>query len=198
MQVSESDELGIMFIISFYHCLLQSGIKCWFYNEQCKLFIVRFHTNLLNHEFLFQMPLFLFLVEVPVGGAWRFRIELQWEQARPWMVTSMISSQLLSWFMIYKCFFCFSFVGGCGLLWISSHRRRWTCVSGAPLKPRTSKSGATGSRPWVEIFAVFVISQNLEMLFLFCCVGGVSGTPPPLLDLLSQLQSILELHRSRD
>ena len=68
MQVSESDELGIMFIISFYHCLLQSGIQCLFYNEKCKLFIVCFHTNLLNHEFLFQMPLFLFLVEVPVGG----------------------------------------------------------------------------------------------------------------------------------
>ena len=81
MQVSEFDELGIMFIISFYHCLLQSGIQCWFYNEQCKLFIVCFHTNLLNHEFLFQMPLFLFLVEVPGGGARRFRIELQWQQA---------------------------------------------------------------------------------------------------------------------
>ena len=117
------------------------------------------------------------------GRAWRFRIELQWEQARPWVVTSRISLQLLSWFMIYKCFFCFSFVGGYGLLWISSHRRRWTCVSGAPLKSRTSKSGVTGSRPWVEIFAVFVISQNLEMIFLFCCKGGVSGTPPPLLDL---------------
>ena len=131
-------------------------------------------------------------------GAWRFRIELQWEQARPWMVTSMISSQLSSWFMIYKCFFCFSFVGGCGLLWISSHRRRWTCVSGAPLKSRTSKSGVTGSRPWVEIFAVFVISQILEMLFLFCCVGGVSGTPPPLLDLHSTEPIAMELHRSRD
>ena len=32
------------------------------------MFIVCFHTNLLNHEFLFQMPLFLFLVEVPGGG----------------------------------------------------------------------------------------------------------------------------------
>ena len=105
------------------------------------------------------------------------------KQGRGWLVISMISLQLLSWFMIYKCFFCFSFVGGYELLWISSHRRRWTCVSGAPLKSRTSKSGVTGSRPWVEIFAVFVISQNLEMLFLFCYVGGVSRTPPPLLDL---------------
>ena len=117
---------------------------------------------------------------------------------RGWLVTSMISLQLLSWFMIYKCFFCFSFVGGYGLLWISSHRRRWTCVSGAPLKSRTSKSGETGSRPWVEIFAVFVISQNLEMLFLFCCVGGVSRTPPPLLDLHSTEPIAMELNRSRD
>ena len=175
-----------MFIISFYQCLLQSGIQCWFYNEQCKLFIVCFHTNLLNHEFLFQMPLFLFLVEVPGGGGLAIpnRAPVRTSKAvRGWLVTSMISLQLLSWFMIYKCFFCFSFVGGYGLLWISSHRRRWTCVSGAPLKSRTSKSGVIGSRPWVQIFAVFVISQNLEMLFLFCYVGGVSRTPPPLLDL---------------
>ena len=134
MQVSVFDELGIMFIISFYHCLLQSGIKCWFYNEQCKLFIVRFHTNLLNHEFLFQMPLFLFLVEVPGGGLGDSESSSsENKQGRGWLVTSMISLQLLSWFMIYKCFFCFSFLGGYGLLWISSHRRRWTCLSGAPL-----------------------------------------------------------------
>ena len=36
------------------------------------------------------------------------------------------------------------------------------------------------------------------MLFLFCCVGGVSGTPPPLLDLHSTEPVAMELHRSRD
>ena len=36
------------------------------------------------------------------------------------------------------------------------------------------------------------------MLFLFCCVGGVSGTPPPLLDLHSTEPIAMELHRSRD
>ena len=36
------------------------------------------------------------------------------------------------------------------------------------------------------------------MLFLFCCVGGVSGTPPPLLDLHSTEPIAMELRRSRD
>ena len=141
------------------------------------------------------MPLFLFLVEVPGGLGDSESSFSENKGARPWVVTSMASLQLLSWFMIYKCFFCFSFAGGCGLLWISSHRS-WTCFSGAPLKSRTSKSGETGSRPWVEIFEVFVISQNLEMLFLFCCVGGVSETPPPFVGPALQL-SPMELHRSR-
>ena len=121
-----------------YHLHLSSDREGGTFIVQCRLFIVCFHTYLLNHEFLFQMPLFLFLVEVPGGLGDSESSFSENKGARPWVVTSMASLQLLSWFMIYKCFFCFSFAGGCGLLWISSHRS-WTCLSGAPLKSRTSK-----------------------------------------------------------
>ena len=68
------------------------------------------------------------------------------------------------------------------MCWISRHSSR-TWIFGAPLKSRTAIQVKPVLALLVEIFVVFAMIQNLKILFLFCCVGGVSGTPPALLDL---------------
>ena len=76
------------------------------------------------------------------------------------------------------------------MCWISRHSSR-TWIFGAPLKSRTAIQVKLMLTRWVEIFVVFTMIQNLKILFLFCCVGGVSGTPPALLDLRFNYATLL-------
>ena len=98
--------------------------------------------------------------------------------------------------MIYilRMFFCFSFAGGFGLLWISCHRS-WTCVSGASVKSKTKDPRCS----LLELQSLLFLHSAKTYNFISSLLcSGLSGTPPLLLVLNFTLASIgVELHRSR-
>ena len=96
---------------------------------------------------------------------------------------------LLSWFIVYKCFFLFFSVGRCvgsaatvaGLEFLELHWSR---------EPR-SRSNRWSLRSLSWNLCRFCNDSKFENFFLFCCVGGVSGTPPALLDLRFNYATLL-------
>ena len=110
------------------------------------------------------------------------------------VVSSMISLHCYHGIYFANVFFCFSFAGGFGLLWISCHRS-WTCVSGASVKSKTKDPRCS----LLELQSLLFLHSAKTYNFISSLLcSGLSGTPPLLLVLNFTLASIgVELHRSR-